>query len=94
MREQKLTRKISPDPWLNLVWLLAGPVPLFLVMAWQAHQLRVHQPTPNRGKPAVLLLAAPAPIPPTRQETSVKPLTSAKDSSREQRRKTGNSNLR
>jgi hypothetical protein len=42
-----------------LIWLLIGPVPLFLVLAYQAHrQPAKKQSTPN-SRPSVLMVTAP-----------------------------------
>jgi hypothetical protein len=42
-----------------LIWLLMGPVPLFLVLAWQAHRPQIEGRNAEGSRPSVLMIAAP-----------------------------------
>jgi hypothetical protein len=69
--------KADSSPWLGFVWLLMGPVPLFLVLAWQAHRPEVARQTPISDKPAVLMVAAPSMVAPAKPETAIRPQKAA-----------------
>lgn len=47
------------NPWTGLLWLILGPTPLFLVLAYQADRTPVRTPEPETGTPLLMTVAAP-----------------------------------
>jgi hypothetical protein len=61
--------KMRSNPWPMLIWLLIGPVPLFLVLAYQSHQLQAKKTATPGSSPSVLMVSTPVkPVDPSQPE--------------------------